>query len=225
MKPFEELFEIAKILETSAEAGAAADVSAPLANLARAADEVKLSSSGSWLGYHSRVYYADLVPAPAGANFSQEWGLKDRRISSLGSRGDWREYQSDKVVAHIHGAAGDPDLAPAKEAAQQATKAFDTAQSTIVSILETEIAAQSDPFLLKLKTEIENLGPMSKMDVAEHWSPKGPIMTRDTMAVGQRTQVPPHIDVLAEVASLRHAFGICQTAADIAKKAASHLER
>jgi predicted nucleotide-binding protein len=91
--------------------------------------------------------------------------------------------------------------------------------------LETEIAAQSDPFLLKLKTEIENLGPMSKMDVAEHWSPKGPIMTRDTMAVGQRTQVPPHIDVLAEVASLRHAFGICQTAADIAKKAASHLER
>jgi hypothetical protein len=133
MKPFEELFEIAKILETSAEAGAAADVSAPLANLARAADEVKQSSSGSWLGYHSRVYYADLVPAPAGANFSQEWGLKDRRISSLGSRGDWREYQSDKVVAHIHGAAGDPDLAPAKEAAQQATKAFDTAQSTIVS--------------------------------------------------------------------------------------------
>lgn len=43
--------------------------------------------------------------------------------------------------------------------------------------------------------------------------------------MGQGNQVPPHIDLLAEVTSLQHSFGICHAAADIAKKAASHLER
>ena len=145
--------------------------------------------------------------------------------TSLGSRGDWREFEFEKVVAHIRNTAGEPDLTPAKTAAKQAAKAFDTAQSTIVSILETEIAAQSDPFLSKLKTDVDNLDPMSKMDVAQHWLPKGQIVTRDMIAMGQKNQVPPHIDVLAEVASLRQAFGVCQAAADIARKAASHLER
>jgi len=225
MKSFEELFEIAKILEDAALAGSAADVTTPLEKLAKAAEEVRKSFSGSWLGYHSRVYYAGLDPSPAGANFSQEWGLKDMDYTSLGSRGDWCEFEFDKVVAHIRNLAGDPDLTPAKKAAKQAATAFDTAQSTIVSILETEIAAQTDPFLLKLKADIETLDPMSKMEVAQHWLPKGPTMTRDTTAIGQGNQVPPHIDVLAEIASVRQAFDVCQVAANIAKKAASHLER
>jgi predicted nucleotide-binding protein len=225
MKSFEELFEVAKTLEAAASTGSAAEVSTPLDALAKAAEEVKRSFSGSWLGYHSRVYYAGLDPAPAGANFSQEWGLKDLNYTSLGSRGDWREFEFDTVVAHIRNAAGEPDLRHAKTAAKQAAEAFDAAQSTIVSILETEIAAQSDPFLLKLKTDIDNLELMSKMDVAQHWLPKGQIVTRDMTAMGQGNQVPPHIDVLAEVASVRQAFNICQAAANIAKKAASHLER
>ena len=74
MKPFEELFETAKTLEAAAEAGAAENASSPLTSLADAANEIKRSFSGSWLGYHSRVYYEGLIPTPAGANFSQEWG-------------------------------------------------------------------------------------------------------------------------------------------------------
>ena len=50
-------------------------------------------------------------------------------------------------------------------------------------------------------------------------------MTRDTVVMGQGTKVPPHIELLAEVRSLQHNVGICKTAADIAKKGASHLER
>jgi predicted nucleotide-binding protein len=37
--------------------------------------------------------------------------------------------------------------------------------------------------------------------------------------------VPPHVDVLAEIASIKHSFGICKAAADICTRAASHLER
>jgi predicted nucleotide-binding protein len=50
-------------------------------------------------------------------------------------------------------------------------------------------------------------------------------MTRDMIAMGQGAKVPPHIDVLADIASIRHSFSICKAAADISTKAASHLER
>ena len=66
---------------------------------------------------------------------------------------------------------------------------------------------------------------MSAFDVAQHVSPKGQIMTRDTITLGQGTQVPPHISIIAEVKAIQHAFGICGAASDIAIKAASHLER
>jgi hypothetical protein len=73
----EELLELAARLS---EAGKKIDVEAirrPLDALEEASKKMNASFSGSWLGYHSRVYYANLQPAPAGANFSQEWGLKE----------------------------------------------------------------------------------------------------------------------------------------------------
>jgi len=122
-----------------------------------------------------------LMPIVAGTG-----RLENRGNSRLKSRakifdGSWRRFfhVSRKICAKNQCATiawndrvGDPDLAPAKKTAQQATKAFDTAQSAIVSILETEISAQSDSFLLKLKTDVEALEPMSKMDVAQHCCPK-----------------------------------------------------
>jgi hypothetical protein len=63
-------------------AGAAADsesVATPVRALGDAANEMKRSFSGSWLGYHSRVYYRGLAPAPSGTHFSQEWAC-DRAV-------------------------------------------------------------------------------------------------------------------------------------------------
>jgi predicted nucleotide-binding protein len=225
MNSSEELFALVKKLEDAASAADAANIKGPLDALVEAADEMKQSFSGSWLGYHSRVYYERFQPAPAGANFSQEWGLEDHSFIGLGSRGDWLEYRFDDVTKHIRERAGNPDLGPAVAKAKEANAAFDTGKSDMVSIIETKLAVQADAFLSKLKKDMENLGPLSKMEVAQHWSPKKQIMTRDTTALGQGTKVPPHIDVLAEVTSVRHSFGICHTLADIARKAASHLER
>jgi hypothetical protein len=225
MKAFEELFEVAKKLNDAAATEDAEKVTLPLDALDKAANQLKRSFFGSWLGYHSRVYYEGLVPAPPGANFSQEWGLKDMSISSLGSRGDWREYDSEEVKAYISEIAKDPDLDPARDAARKAEVIFDQAKSEITSIVENELDERADAFLAKLKVDLDNIEPMSKGAVAQVWSQKGQIMTRDMIAMGQGTMVPPHIDVLAEVAAIRHAFDICKTAADISTKAASHLER
>lgn len=50
-------------------------------------------------------------------------------------------------------------------------------------------------------------------------------MTRDTVVLGHGMQVPPHMSLIAEITGVRHAFGICRAAAEIATKAGSHLER
>lgn len=221
----EELFALAENLKKVADDVQADHLSDPLAALEDAASTIGRSFSGSWQGYHSRVYYAGFSPPPPGAHFSQEWGLMDTYMSSLGSRGDWREYDPEDVNAHIYEVAGVPSLEGAQTAASAASDAFDAAQSEIVSILHTELDGHADGFLEKLKKEIEELRPMSIADVAQHLSPKGQIMTRDTVVLGQGTQVPPHMRVLAEVIAIRHSFGICRAAAEIATKAASHIER
>lgn len=218
------MFELAKKLGKAASRIEAANIAKPTDALEAAADEVQRSFSGSWLGYHSRVYYADLIPAPPGANFSQEWGLKEL-FSDMGSRGEWREFDAEEVKTQIYQMANDPDLAAAREAAAEVRELFDSSESQILSILTNELAAGADEFLAQIKDDLEKLEPMSKGDIVHHWSPKGQVMTRDTLALGQGTQVPPHIDVRSEVEAIRYAFRMCREAARIGGKAASHLER
>lgn len=220
----EELFVLAGNLKKVAEDAEIHQISKPLAALEDAAKTIGHSFSGSWQGYHSRVYYAGFVSPPPGAHFSQEWGLMDI-MSRFGSCGDWREYPLEYVNAHIHELAGVQSLEEPQAAASAATEAFEAAQSEIVSILHTELDGHADGFLEKLKKEIEELHPMSITDVAQHLSPKRQVMTRDTVILGQGTQVPPHMRVMAEVIAIRHSFGICRVAGEIAAKAASHLER
>jgi predicted nucleotide-binding protein len=225
MESYEELFSLAKRLSAAAAAGEADDIAGPLNAIDKAVDQVKRSFSGSWLGYHSRVYYADLEPAPPRANFSQEWGLKDLSITSLGSRGDWQEFDPQEVKEYIGRLAENPDLEPARAAAVKARAIFSDVKSDVMSILESELEDRQDPFLTKLKSELDQLEPASKFEIAQYWSPKGQIMTRDTLALGQGVTLPPHLDVLSDVAAIRNAFVICKTAADISTKAGSHLER
>lgn len=224
MHPSEELFQIAKRLKKAAIAGAQDNIARPLDALEKAANSLNRSFSGSWLGYHSHVYYAGLVPAPPGANFSQEWGLKEL-FGDLGSVGDWQEFDPEAVKSHILAKAGRPDLRAPQEAAKRAVAEFTSSKSEIMSIFENEIDGQRDAFLTRLRSDLDNLDPASAFEVVEHWSPKGQIMTRDTLAMGQGNRIPPHIELLAEVLAIRHAFQICDSGADISTKAGSHLER
>lgn len=57
----------------------------PILRLEKNIDKVSKCFSGSWLGYHAYVYYKDLQLPPAGAHFSQEWGLNE--LLNFGSIG------------------------------------------------------------------------------------------------------------------------------------------
>jgi hypothetical protein len=129
------------------------------------------------------------------------------------------------VKAHIREAAGNRDLSEVKAAAREAERAFELAVSEIHSILVVESEKIDDVFCRKLTDDLDKIGPLKPINIADHWMPKRKILTGDLEAIGQGSKVPPHIAIRAEVASIRQSFNICGEAALIARQAASHLER
>jgi predicted nucleotide-binding protein len=224
MRPAEELLELAaKLRATSVEIDDGR-VSDPIRRLEKAAEVVDRAFSGSWLGYHSLVYYEDLSPPPAGANFSQEWGLKDG-YGRFGSTGDWRQYDREEIRYRIEELSGKPDTSFAEAAAAKALKLFREAKAEIATIIAAELHLRDDPFLSKLRDELDNIKVFSEKRAASELAPAGQIMTRDTLALGQGTQIPPHFETFAKVIALRMPFKSCEQLADVAAKAGSYLER
>ena len=208
MVAHQELFEITERLQPYAEMLDAPEVKTPLDAIEAASKDVGKSFCGSWLGYHARVYYEGLVPPPPGANFSQELGLKEFR-TGMGSRGNWLEHDPDQIERHVFTNAGEPDLTEIEASAKEAEKAFLSAQADIVSVLSSETDENPDAYLGRLLEDISQRELKSSGDFAEYLNPKGEIMTRDALALGHGNLLPPHLDLLTEVRSLRHAFGLC----------------
>ena len=225
MTSSDELFAIANRLDAAAPSDAFDAAEPDLARLDEAASAAGRASSGSWLGYQARVYYKDLQPPPPGAHFSQEWGLMDMSLTSLGSTGNWREYEARELQARLRQQAGDPDLRTIGKMAQEADETYSDAKAEMRSILLTEIETQSDAYLDQLLKDLEAIQPLTAVELIQIWTPKGQKMTRDTIVVGQGTQVPPHMILKAETASIRQSHAICAAGAKIARKAASHIQR
>jgi hypothetical protein len=72
-----ELLEIADRLEPIAQQAESSEFKESLDRLEEATTKISKAWSGSWLGYHARVYYKNLKPPPSGAQFSPEWSMMD----------------------------------------------------------------------------------------------------------------------------------------------------
>src|SRR3546814_5265165 len=110
-------------------------------------------------------------------------------------------------------------------AADKADGAFNHAKGEITSILQTELESGTDSFIQSLSEQLQQLSVFSASEVANRLHQGGQVMTRDTVVLGQGTQLPPHMALKAQLRGIEHSFAICKAAADIARKAASHLER
>lgn len=224
MESHEELFSLAKRLEAAATPSETEEFAKPLNALNEAARRVERAFSGSWLGYHSRVYYSGLQPVPPGARFSQEWGFYDT-IGPYGTQGDWREFSTTDILDYIEQLAGNPDLSIPREMAQNAEDTFNSAKSDLLSIIENETLSSPDKFVDNIRREIENLELVSTGEVVKRLAPNSSSITRDMVALNQGNQPPPHIGPIAEVIAIGHAMGTCRLLAEKATKLASHLER
>ena len=189
-----------------------------------AVEAARRAFCGSWLGYHSRVYYANLDTPPAGANFSSEWGFNDSYRTQY-TTGDWREYQHDDLKRLIFTNADNPDLSDIENLSERASDSFDSAKAEILSILQSDQKLKKDSIVQKAIPEIEGTVEFSPSDIVTAMQPTGKFMTRDSLAATQGTQTPPHVEVAATMVSLRSPFIAAETLAKECKKLASHIQR
>jgi predicted nucleotide-binding protein len=107
--------------------------------------------------------------------------------------------------------------------AQGAGEAFQNAREDFLSIVVVSLENKSDAFLSRLKQQVEKSTLMSKFDFIEALRPKQYI-SRDSLAMSQGMQVPPHIAILSEVFALKHPLDKCEELAKIMRRTVSHLE-
>ncbi len=188
-----------------------------------ASTQIAKAWSGSWLGYHSRVYYENLDPTPPGARFSSEWGFGDQFSNE--TVGSWGEYDFDWVISQIEERAGKPDTEQLTAEARETVEYFEDAKEEILSALtrwRSEFA--NDNFLQTLEEKISKEKVLGHSDFARFFQGKGKFFTRDSVAAGQGIQTPPHIHMLALIGTWRQPFILCKSLAKHARRGASHFQ-
>jgi hypothetical protein len=218
-----ELKGIYEELQSFAESFNNPEIAKPLDALEKSASEVGKAWGHSWLGYQSHVYYEGLEPPPPGANFSSDWGFMDLPIT--GTRGHWVQFPEGVVETEIKKRAGKATTTKAREAADKGRKFFEEKRDDVISILQTAKALHADPFLEKLLEEAEQVKALTRPEFIVYMRPSGQLISRDAIAIGQGLWAPPHISVLADVASMRGPKFACESLAKIVRRAFSHLER
>ena len=211
-----ELFKIANDLDPYAEYE-----SDEVDALIKSANEVGKSWSGSWLGYHSRIYYKDFVSPPPGSRFSQEWGFKDS--FSIETKGDWAEYDFDNVVSIINKKAGNPDISKIVAQGKEAEAAFEQVKSSALSLVYSNLTAERNKFLQGIINKIESSKIFDKSDFIKYSRPSGKIMSRDIVALEKGLHTPPHIAVLSNALARKSPFQSCKELQRQLVKLASHI--
>ncbi len=206
-----------------AQEGRAHEVHAALEALSAAAERVGKAWSGSWLGYQANVYYRGLDPAPPGAQFSQEWGLRERYAND--TVGEWEEFSADHVQAAIEQMAGNPDIASILRVAIAAGERAVDCKTTLVALL-TALTSNSvpDANLAAMRREVEAIRIVDEGDVVESWRSKGQVVTRDMLALNQGTRVPGHMRVLAKVAVANCPYIAAKELSRLSRRIAIHAE-
>jgi len=194
-----------------------------LNKLKETAEEVGKSWSGSWLGYQARIYYADFIPVPAGACFSIEWGFMDRFSNE--TRGNWHEHEFNDVINYIHEIAGIRDVMQDENECRCIKKAVENAKIKAKSILSIFVRNRDDVLLNELTHKLEKTKFYTVNEILKSWSPKGQIMSRDMIAMGQGFKTPPHFAVQAQMVFLLSHYSVLQEFIDVLIQIISHIDR
>ena len=205
--------------------------SSKLDALEKAAKTIGKAWSGSSLGYHSRVYYADFQPPPPGATFNAQWGLAFQDGPGVGplamdTRGDWREYDSDYVVQLIYRQAGNLSTDWWVADLKEATDAFEKTQQSALSCVHANYALEleNDKFLHRLVTNIESSKIVLKSSSINALMPQGEIVTSDHRALAEGHKNPPHIEILAHILAVKQSFESCKDLKRQIVNLANHIQ-
>ena len=218
------LFKITNNLEAQGKFLDNEEFTRPLQLLHDAAEKVAKAWCGSWLGYHSRVYYADLKEPPSGARFSQEWGLMKDPFAG-DTVGRWKEYRFDDVLSAIKEYVGSPDTNEQERLSSSAEEEFDKAKSQILSLVSIILdTRKNDQYLSDIAEDIKKMKVSDANDFIEAVRPKGRIVSRDMPAIQSGLHTPPHMSVISQVYAIYSPFISCKKLSQLSYRAASHIQ-
>lgn len=218
----QKLFALAGDLEALAQFAQTPEFSAWLGKLRQAANDVGRAWSGSCLGYHANVYYADYRTPPAGCQFNPEFGLMELQ-SLTGSTGDWQQHPFEEVRAAIFARARIKAASDIEEFPGKVSKVFREGQDELLAALALAQQEKPDTYLGNLKEQAVAITLISSYDYARAILPRSQF-TRDSLAVAQGTKVPAHFSVIAEITAVQNAQQGCERLGRLLRRAASYLE-
>lgn len=191
-------------------------------NLENVIESVGRSWCKSWIGYHAYVYYHNFTSPPPGEHFSSEWGFN--QTFSNPTSAYWIEYKYEDVINEILARASfsDPDIDYIVSEFKEIKKTFDEAKSEIVDFLEVEFYKAKDKYLEKLLNEITEIKVIPRDGYLSSIRPTQ-IGSRDSMAMSQGLQYPPHLAFYSHLISLKSINLALENTNKIIKKTASYL--
>lgn len=198
-------------------------IQSALAQLIELATEVERAHCGSWLGYHSLVYYENLEAPPPGAFFDVRWGLMDRHSNETVGR--WCVCNYSQIYDLLKTAKTKPSFEKLGKMADAMAADLDEIREDLVSLIEACRVADADKYLEKMLDEANKARMTPPMKYAQAEAPPPPVMTNDLKAAAAHTQVPPHAGFKAYVKSIRSAFDSAGELAAIAKRTRTYLTR
>jgi predicted nucleotide-binding protein len=187
--------------------------------------KVELASkawSGSWLGYHSRVYYKDLQPIPPGARFDLSSGLQERPFGS-DTIGNWCEYTFDDIYDTLLNIVPESRYEAFVNSSKEVNEKVDDLRQSLLSILDILATRSNDTYFENLLQEVKETYPISARLFENSLKPIGEFRSRDNVAIQGGLQTPPHIALLAQIKSLESPFTVAAEISKISNQAQRHL--
>ncbi len=178
--------------------------------------------SGSWLGYHSRVYYQDLNPIPPGARFDSASGFQKNPFGT-DTVGNWCEYTFDEIYDKLKSVVPESSYKSLVDTAKQTDKDLDGIRENLLSILDVLAANSNDTYFDQLLQKVKKASPISARQFQKEFQPTGQFMSRDTVAIQGGVQAPPHIALLSHIKALESPFNVATEISKIANQAQRHL--
>jgi predicted nucleotide-binding protein len=194
-----------------------------LNNVWQKAKQLEGSFSGSWMGYHSRVYYRNFEAPPAGTHFDIQHGTAGTYYSSPDH--NWVEHTAQDVIDMIADEEAKAAIKTVEQHAEKGLEVFKSVEADVSSILHVYLSEHNDTFVSRLADEIGEIKILSSAQIANDLCPKRQVITSDYKAAQQGTWVPPHIQVQTRITAAHQPAAHCHQQAEKLEKLTAHLSR
>ena len=196
-----------------------------LNSLQETAENIGMSWSQSWLGYHSCVYYNNFCPPPHGAVFSPQLGLEPYPYINP-TNGEWVAYNYSDVIEYILESSGNVNLDELGATSRTTLEFFEEKKAVVISELSIFTKKiPDDKYVNDLSDKISKTIYYSRDKLINAMVPKGNLMSSDVRAITEGIKCPPHITIKATVGALKSPYHLCKELSKITRQIASHIEK